>query len=74
MPRLKSTLTCQLQALLREEMGKQGLGQQDLAVKLGVTKAAVNNWLSPHRNPKLTTLEQMFASLGLRVIPQVTKM
>lgn len=46
-------------------MEQIGLSQEDLAERLGCTQGAVGHWLSGRREPKLDTINQVLAEVGL---------
>jgi transcriptional regulator with XRE-family HTH domain len=68
-PTLTDTLNLvrQLQQIVRNEMIRQGVSQADLADKMGLTTQAVNNYLSPRRNPKLRTFYVLMENLGYKM-------
>lgn len=51
--------------LARQAMIKQGVTQDAMAERLGVTQGAVGHWLSGKREPKLETINRMLALLAL---------
>jgi transcriptional regulator with XRE-family HTH domain/Zn-dependent peptidase ImmA (M78 family) len=52
--------------LISEMMLEKGLSQQDLADKIGVSKAAVSKWLKPESFPKPSYLLKLGKLLGIR--------
>ena len=52
--------------LITATMLEKGLSQQDLADKIGVSKAAVSKWLKPEAFPKPAYLLQLGKLLGVR--------
>mgnify|MGYP000913802590 CR=1 FL=1 len=50
---------------VRAKMEQIGLSQEDLAERLGCTQGAVGHWLSGRREPKLDTINQVLAEVGL---------
>lgn len=52
--------------LISTKMLEKGLSQQDLADKIGVSKAAVSKWLKPEAFPKPSYLLQLGKLLGIR--------
>ena len=56
---------------LKKERKRQGLTLSDLALRLGVTEAAICCWENGTRDPKLSMVQRWAKALGLAVmIPQ----
>ena len=49
--------------LAKQAMASQGISQELMAERLGVTQGAVGHWLNGKREPKLETINRMLELL-----------
>lgn len=56
----------ELSARLREAITLSGINRKQLALALGVTRSAVDYWMSGERTPDTVTLERIAIVLGVK--------
>ena len=55
--------------LIRAELGRQGLSQNELVRRTGITKSRISNFLNGKRDVQGKNLRKMFLALGIEVKP-----
>ena len=55
-----------LSSRMREAITLRGINRKQLALALGVTRSAVDYWMSGERTPDTATLERIAIVLGVR--------